>query len=107
MFILYLCKSLVELRHQRKICVDLVANPFLFCRSVSYPGVIPPGAWALVPTKKSIRIEIVAFMESRSVTFPNHAFLPSRLLAIQGRSAGRDSRPPSSAIDLRAFPPRS
>jgi hypothetical protein len=63
-----------------------------------------------VPTKKSVRIEIVAFMESRPVTFPNHvhfAFLPARLLAIPRRSAGRNSCPPSSAIDLRAFPPRS
>jgi hypothetical protein len=63
-----------------------------------------------VPTKKSVRIEIVAFMESRPVTFPNHvhfAFLPARLLAIPRCSAGRNSRPPSSAIDLRTFPPRS
>jgi hypothetical protein len=63
-----------------------------------------------VPTKKSVRIEIVALMESRPVTFPNHdhfAFLPARLLAIPRCSAGRNSRPPSSAIDLQAFPPRS
>jgi len=63
-----------------------------------------------VPTKNSVSIEIVAFMEPRPLIFPNHvhsAFLSARLLPIPCRSASRNSCPPPSAIDLRAFQPRS
>src|SRR2546430_10788744 len=45
-------------------------------------------------------------MEPRPLIFPNHvhsAFLSARLLPIPCRSASRNSCPPPSAIDLRAF----
>jgi len=67
-------------------------------------------AMAAVPTKKSVHIEIVVFMEARSVAFPNYGhftLLSARLFPSPRRSASRDSCPPSSAIDLAAFQPRS
>src|SRR5216684_7135428 len=65
---------------------------------------------AVVPTKKPVHIEIVAFTESRPVAFLCHAdptFLSARLFPSPRCSASRDSGPPPSTLGLAAFEPSS
>ncbi len=64
----------------------------------------------VVPTKKPVLIEVVAFTVSRPVAFPGHAdstFLSPRLFPSSRRSASRDSCSPPSALGPATFEPRS